>query len=45
MNQAIDADGNSEEDPEEIEPASSLDTAYSGVPPSPAISAASTTQG
>ena len=35
MNQAMEADRNNEEeeeDPEEIEPASSLDTAYSGVP-------------
>jgi hypothetical protein len=46
MNQAMEADGNSEEkDLEEIEPASSLDTTYSGVPPTPAASAASATQG
>jgi hypothetical protein len=44
MNQAMEADGNSEEeDPEEIEPASSLDTAYSRVSPSPVASAASAT--
>jgi hypothetical protein len=47
MNQAMEADRNNkeEEEPEEIEPASSLDTAYSGVPPSLAASAASSTQG
>jgi hypothetical protein len=39
MNQAMEADGNNkeEEDPEEIEPSSSLDTAYSGVLPSPKV--------
>jgi hypothetical protein len=43
MNQAMEVDGNNEEeeDLEEIEPASNLDMAYSGVPPSPASSIAS----
>jgi peptidoglycan hydrolase CwlO-like protein len=47
MNQAMEVDGNieKEEDLEEIESASSLGTAYSRVPPTPAVSAASTTQG
>jgi uncharacterized coiled-coil protein SlyX len=46
MNQAMEADRNSEEeDPEEIESASRLDMAYSGVPLSPMASAASATQG
>ena len=47
MNQAMEKDGNieEEEDPEEIEPASSLDTAYSRGPPSPEASVASATQG
>jgi hypothetical protein len=39
---AMEADGNSEEeeDPKEVELASSLDTSYSGVPPTPAASVA-----
>jgi hypothetical protein len=43
----MEADGNNkeEEDLEEIEPASILDTAHSRGPPSPEASAASTTQG
>jgi hypothetical protein len=42
----MEADGNNEEeDPEEIELASSLDTVYSGVPPTPVASAASATHG
>ena len=47
MNQEMDADGNNKEekDPEEIEPASSLDTAHSRGPPSPEASVASATQG
>jgi hypothetical protein len=40
----MEADGEEEEDFEEIEPASSLDTAYFGVPPTPGTSVASTTQ-
>ena len=42
---AMEADNEEEEDPEEIEPASSLDTTYSGVPPTPGASVASDTQG
>jgi chromosome segregation ATPase len=41
---AMEAGSEEEEDPEEIEPASSLDMAYSGVPPTPGPSAASATQ-
>jgi hypothetical protein len=41
----MEAGSEEEDDPEEIEPASSLDTAYSGVPPTPGASAASATQG
>jgi TolA-binding protein len=42
---AMEAGSEEEEDPEEIEPASSLDMAYSGVPPTPRASAASATHG
>jgi TolA-binding protein len=42
---AMEAGSEEEEDPEEIESASSLDTAYSGVPPTPGASVASATQG
>jgi hypothetical protein len=42
----MEANENSEEeDLEEMEPTSSLDTTYSGVPPTPAASATSATQG
>jgi hypothetical protein len=41
----MEAGSEEEEDPEEIEPASSLDTAYSGGPPTPGASATSATQG
>ena len=42
---ANEAGSEEEEDPEEIEPSSSLDTTYSGVPPTPRASVASATQG
>jgi hypothetical protein len=46
MHQEMEADQDSEEeDPEEIELASSLDTAHSEGPPSPEASVASATQG
>jgi uncharacterized coiled-coil protein SlyX len=41
----LEAGSEEEEDLEEIEPASSLDRAYSGVPPTPGGSAASAPQG
>jgi hypothetical protein len=42
---AMGAGSEEEDDPEEIEPASCLDTAYSRVPPTPRACVASTTQG